>query len=288
VSTRARTHRATALRFLAASRRVKLGAGALVVLALVCFVGSAIVPMPSGGDDASAGAALGRDSSGRDVVALLLHGGRAVLGAAIVAVLVATVSGALVGAGIGLSSARRNRTLERWLEAVDTFPAIVVVALFRTIQEHPSNVPVIAAVAIVKWAEVARIVRAEGLRLGTEEFVLASRALGASRFAIARRHVIPHVSAAVGVSAALGIASVVLLDTAVSFLGMGPSTDAASWGGLLGEGLRAGGGGPLVWAPLALLTVTVAAAYLVADALRDAVDPHAVRTRSLARREPPA
>lgn len=289
MSTRARTHSATALRYLRGSRRAKLGGGALVVLALASFIGSAVVPMPSRGD--AVGSVLGTDSSGRDVLALLLHGGRAVLGTAILAVFVATIAGAFVGALVGLSSLRRNRSLERWLEAVDTFPAIVVVALFRCIEEHPSNIPVIAAVAIVKWAEVARIVRAESLRLGQEDFVLAARALGASKLSIARRHVLPHVTAAVSVSAALGIASVVLLDTAVAFLGMGPGTDAASWGELLGEGLRSAAGrplgGPLVWAPLGLLTATVAAAYLFADALRDAQDPNAVRKQSArAAREP--
>jgi peptide/nickel transport system permease protein len=285
VTTRASTHTRTALRYLGASRRAKLGAGILATLALVCGVGSLVVPLPSATARAPTPTAhwLGTDERGRDVLALILHGGTTVLGTAVLAVLAATLLGALVGAIYALAGPRHNRGLDRWLEAVDTFPAIVVVALFRAIQEHPSNLPVVAAVAIVKWAEVARIVRAEALRLATEDFVLAARALGATRLSIATRHVLPHVASALSVSASLGVASVVLLDTAVSFLGLGPRSDAPSWGGLLADGLRGGHVGPLIYAPLALTAVTVAAAYLVADAFRDAIDPTAVRLPKPAR-----
>ncbi len=279
MKTRAPTHARTALRYLGASRRARVGAGILLALALACGLGSLIVPLPSPtGVEPSPGAhLLGTDERGRDVLALILHGGTTVLGTAVVAVAAATALGALVGTIYALAGPRHNRGLERWLEAVDTFPAIVVVALFRTIQEHPSNLPVVAAVAIVKWAEVARIVRAEALRLATEDFVTAARALGATRLSIATRHVLPHVAAPLSVCASLGVASVVLLDTAVSFLGLGPSSDAPSWGGLLADGLRSGGVNALIVAPLALTAVTVAAAYLLADAFRDAVDPKAAR-----------
>ena len=175
MKTRAPTHARTALRYLGASRRARVGAGILLALALACGLGSLIVPLPS--------------PTGVE------HGGTTVLGTAVVAVAAATALGALVGTIYALAGPRHNRGLERWLEAVDTFPAIVVVALFRTIQEHPSNLPVVAAVAIVKWAEVARIVRAEALRLATEDFVTAARALGATRLSIATRHVLPHVAA---------------------------------------------------------------------------------------------
>ena len=222
---------------------------------------------------------LGTDERGRDVLARLLHGARAAVGTSVLAIALSLLLGLALGALAGSGSARWNRRLERFVEAVDTFPAIIAVAIMRTIETEPSAWSVAAGVALVKWAEIARVVRAEVLRLSLEDFVLASRALGASRLRTLARHVLPHTVGPVAVCAALGLGSVTLLETAVSFLGLGPPSDAPSWGELLAQAARHPERPMLLVAPALFIGLTVGAAFLLADAMRDATDPRAVRLR---------
>ena len=170
----------------------------------------------------------------------------------------------------------------RLVETVDTFPAIIVVALVRAIERQPSALSLVIAVSIVRWAEVARLVRAESLRVAAEDYVMAARALGASRARVFVRHVLPNAIGPVFVSSVFGIASIVLLECAISFLGMGAPTDVPTWGETLAEGAREPAHLRLVLLPGLLVLLTVGGSYLVADALRDAFDPRAIRS---ARRE---
>ncbi len=314
------THVRTALRYLARSRRARVGLVILGMLALVSTFaellassqpileigervrllpavlpdetapgseGSFRVAPPLEVDPQAISAAaleppsrahpLGTDERGRDVAALLIHGARGALGTSLLAVVASLVLGLALGALAGSGSARWNKRLERLVEAVDTFPVIVAVAVMRAIEEQPSAWSVAAGVALVKWAEVARIVRAEVLRLSLEDFVLASRALGATRTRTLWRHLLPHTVGPVAVCAAMGIASVTLLETAVSFLGLGPPTSDPSWGQLLAQAARNPERPAMLLAPSILIMLTVGAAFLLADALRDATDPHAVR-----------
>lgn len=234
----------------------------------------------------SAGHTLGTDELGRDVLSRLVHGTRIALGTSVLAIAASLVLGLALGALAGSGSARWSRRLERFVEAVDTFPAIVAVALIRAIETEPSAWSVAAGVALVKWAEVARVVRAEVLRLSNEDFVLASRALGASRVRTLLRHVLPHTVGPVAVCAALGLGSVTLLESAVSFLGLGPPSDHPSWGELLAQAARHPERPWLLIAPTVAIGLTVGAAFLLADALRDATDPRAVRLREAPGRRP--
>jgi peptide/nickel transport system permease protein len=222
---------------------------------------------------------LGTDEQGRDVAARLVHGARSALGTSALAISASLLLGLLLGALAGSGSARWNRRLERFVEAVDTVPAIVAVAVMRAIETEPSTWSVAAGVALVKWAEIARVVRAEVLRLSQEDFVLASRALGATRTRALFRHLLPHTVGPVAVCAALGIGSVTLLETAVGFLGLGPESDQPSWGDLLAQAARHPERPLLLVAPALAVGLTVGAAFLLADALRDATDPRAVRFR---------
>jgi peptide/nickel transport system permease protein len=221
---------------------------------------------------------LGTDEHGRDVVARLVHGSRTALGVSAAAIGLGILLGAVLGGLAGALRGRYERWLERLVDIVDTFPAIIVVAILRAIEGEPTPVSLVAAVAIVRWAEVARLVRTEVLRASVEDYALAARALGASRLRVLWRHLMPNAVGPVVVSSVFGVASVTLLEAAVSFLEMGGETEAPSWGELIAEAVRhPSAPWPLLLAPVFLLGATVLGSYLVADALRDALDPRTVR-----------
>jgi peptide/nickel transport system permease protein len=222
---------------------------------------------------------FGTDEKGRDLLARLVYGARSALGLSLAAVLLSGALGVLLGGLAGIRGGTSRDTLVRLVETVDTFPAIIIVALVRAIEREPSNVSLVIAVACVRWAEVARLVHAETLRAAVEEYALAARALGASRARIFLRHVLPNAVGPVTVSSVFGVASVVLLEAAISFLQMGVQTESASWGETLAEGARNPSIPRLILLPGLLLCVTVGGSYLVADALRGAMDPRAVWRR---------
>ncbi|AKT39403.1 ABC transporter permease [Chondromyces crocatus] len=222
---------------------------------------------------------LGTDMKGRDLTARLVYGARTALGLSLAAVLTGMFLGVLLGGFAGTYRGFWNDRLVRLVETVDTFPAIIMVALIRAIEREPSALSLVLAAAVVRWAEIARLVRAEVLRASAEDYVLAAKALGCSDLRVFFRHILPNALGPVIVSSVFGVTSVVLLETAISFLPMGAPAQAASWGETLAqaalhpENLRL-----LLW-PGALLLLTIGGSYLLADALRDAVDPRTVRTR---------
>jgi peptide/nickel transport system permease protein len=229
---------------------------------------------------------LGTDALGRDLAARLLYGARTALGLSLSAVLLGMLLGVALGGLAGTYRGFWNDRLVRLVETVDTFPAIIVVALVRAIEREPSALSLVIAVAIVRWAEIARLVRAEVLRASAEDYVLAAKALGSTDFRVFYRHILPNAIGPGIVSSVFGVASVVLLEAAISFLAMGAPTQAASWGETLAQAARHPGEQRLLILPGALLLLTVGGSYLVADALRDAIDPRTVRAPGPALRDP--
>ena len=222
---------------------------------------------------------LGTDALGRDLAARLVYGARTALGLSLPAVLLGMLLGVGLGGLAGVLRGFWNERLVRLVETVDTFPAIIVVALVRAIEHKPSALSLVIAVALARWAEVARLVRAEVLHASSEEYVLAARALGAPPLRIFRRHILPSAAAPAIMSSATGVASVVLLEAAMSFLQMGAPSRVASWGETLAEGARDPSRLRLILLPGLLLLITVGASYMLADALRDAIDPRSPNAR---------
>jgi peptide/nickel transport system permease protein len=220
---------------------------------------------------------LGTDAEGRDLFARLVYGARTALGLSLGAVLLGMFLGVGLGGLAGYERGFWDDRLVRLVETVDTFPAIIVVALVRAIERQPSALSLVLAVAFVRWAEIARVVRAEVVRACAEEHVLAAQALGASPLRVFTRHILPGAIGPAIVSSVFGVASVVLLEAAISFLGMGVESRVASWGETLAEGARDPARLRLLLLPGALLAATVGGTYLLAAALRDATDPRAVK-----------
>jgi peptide/nickel transport system permease protein len=222
---------------------------------------------------------FGTDLHGRDLLARVVYGARTALGVALGAVLLGMALGVVLGGLAGYYRGFWNDRLVRLVETVDTFPVIIVVALVRAIEREPSALSLVIAVAFVRWAEVARLVRAEVLRATAEDYVTAARALGCSPARIFWRHIMPNATGPVVTSSVFGVASTVLLEAAISFLELGAPIQAASWGETLAEGARQPSHLRLVLIPGLALLATVGGSYLIADALRDAFDPRTVRRR---------
>ena len=219
---------------------------------------------------------LGTDERGRDIFARLVYGARTALGVSLGAVTISLILGVALG---GLAGAYRfwNDRLVRLIETVDTFPAIIVVALVRAIEREPSTLSLVLSVSLVRWAEVARLVRALVLSAAAEDYVMAARALGASPRRIFWRHILPNAVGPVVVSSVFGVASIVLLETSISFLEMGAPASAASWGELLAQGARHPEHLRLILFPALFLLLTVGSSYVLADAFRDAMEPKVPR-----------
>jgi peptide/nickel transport system permease protein len=222
---------------------------------------------------ASAVHPLGTDAEGRDLLARLVYGARTALGLSLFAVSLGMILGTALGGLAGHARGFWDDRLVRLVETVDTFPAIIVVALVRAIERRPSALSLVLAVAFVRWAEVARLVRAEVVRATTEDYVLAARALGASPSRVFARHILPNAMGPAVVSSVFGVASVILLEATISFLGMGAESTVASWGETLAEGAHDPAHPRLLLLPGVLLLATVGGTYLLAAALRDATDP---------------
>jgi peptide/nickel transport system permease protein len=215
---------------------------------------------------------LGTDAQSHDLLARVVYGARTALGLSLGAVLLSMILGVLLGGLAGTGRGFWSDRLVRLVETVDTFPAIIVVALVRAIEREPSALSLVLAVAAVRWAEVARLVRVEVLRASTEEYATAARALGASPSRVLIRHLLPNAVGPVIVSSVFGVGSIVLLDASIAFLALGAPSYTASWGETLAEGARHPGELGLLFWPGIMLVIAVGASYLLADALRESID----------------
>jgi len=233
---------------------------------------------------------LGTDTLGRDYLSRLLYGAQASLTVGLGANFIATAIGVAVGAlaaFIGtprvhfmlLGALREVRVpveglLMRITDAVLSFPALLLaIALVAVV--GPSLGIVIVVIASVLWTGIARIVYSRVIVVRETEFVLAARALGVGQMRILIRHIMPHLISLVLVYATLGIASTVLFEATLSFLGVGIPPPGASWGREISEGLGYYVTDPrLVILPGLAIMVTILAFNLLGDALADAFDPH--------------
>ena len=221
---------------------------------------------------------LGSDSLGRDVAAGIAHGARVSLLVGAVSTVVALVIGIGLGALAGYLGGWVDDVVMRFTEFFQTIPsfvlAILLVAIFT-----PTIWSIVFAIAVVSWPPVARVVRAEFLSLRSREFVQASEVLGKSRLSIVFGDILPNALSPIVVLSSLMVASAILLESALSFLGLG-DPNLMSWGFLIGSGrsvIR------IAWwmsvFPGIAIFLTVLSLNLVGEGLSDALNPRLARAR---------
>jgi len=270
------------LRAFVRNRMALLG---LVLLALVfsgALVGPAVSPYETVGQNISErlqGPSLshpmGTDELGRDTLTRVLAGGRVSLAVGALATAVALLVGVLVGALAGFFRGWVDNVLMRLVDLMlslpDLFLLILASALFG-----PSFLTIVVIVGLVRWMNVARLTRASFLALREREFVEAAHALGVRGWRIATRHLLPNSMSPIIVAGTLGVASAILAESTLSFLGLGLQPPTASWGSMLKDAQAQVFTAPwLAVFPGLMVFVTVLAINMVGDGLRDALDPAA-------------
>jgi oligopeptide transport system permease protein len=282
---------AQALARLLRSRQALLGAALLAAILLAC------VPLPwlLGLDPVTTDPAarhlppgpahpFGTDALGRDLFARVLVGGRTSLLVGLAATASSVVIGVLVGALAGFHGGRVDEILMRFVDFLYGVPYMFLVILVMLLFSETARgdpLPVFLALGLVQWLTMARIVRGQVLSLRGMEYVLAARALGASDATILLRHLLPNTLGPIVVYATLTVPSVIILESFLSFLGLGVSL---SWGELVAEGVAVVNPLRSYWWrlfwPALFLGTTLLALNFLGDGLRDALDPRGETRRA--------
>ena len=235
---------------------------------------------------------LGTDELGRDLLLRLLEGGRISLEVGIAGALAAAVLGTAIGLVAGYRGGLLDGILMRMTDAVIALPLLPLLIVLAAIDLRKLGLPaelarsevvslyrIVALVALVGWTTVARIVRGATLSLKAQDYVRAAVALGATPTRVMLVHVLPNLASPVIVATALSIGNVILLESVLSFLGLGIAPPLASWGAMLSGAQETITIAPrLAIYPGLLIFLVVVACNLVGDGLRDALDPRTTLT----------
>jgi peptide/nickel transport system permease protein len=280
--------RAAVRRFLR-HRLAIVGVVMLATVLLLALFAPLLSPWPSNFIDFEVGARqppsathpLGTDVSGRDIWARVLYGGRTSTIVGFGAVSLYLVIGTLLGLAAGYYGGIIDQAIMRFTDTIMAIPPLLLIIVFVSVV-GPSIGSVIIVIGLLGWPVAARLVRGQLLVLREAEYIIAARVVGVPDRSILFRHMLPNILGPLTVVATFGVATAVLLESSLSFLGLGVRPPEASWGNLITEAIS-----PVVltrlpwqWVPAAIaITATVLSVNFIGDGLRDAIDPKATKGR---------
>ncbi len=269
--------------------------GAIASLALLASPIEALLGLDASSVDlfarmqpSSASHWLGTDELGRDVMVRLFHGGQVSLFVGLIAATVAATIGTVVGLTAGYFGGRADALLMRFTDSVLALPALPLLIVLAAIDLHKllpealadsenvSLLRIVLIVALLGWTTVARLVRGASLGLKEQDFVLAAVGSGGSHLRIMFRHILPNLLSPIIVAVTLSIGNVILLESVLSFLGLGIQPPMASWGNMLTNAQETIWEAPMLAIyPGLCIFVTVICFNFLGDGLQDAFDPKA-------------
>jgi peptide/nickel transport system permease protein len=258
-------------------------AGALVVVLLVAL--AVLAPWVAPRDPlyidldhkfarpGEAGFVLGADELGRDVLSRLLHAGRVSLAVGLITAVIAVLVGSVLGAVAGFYGGTADTLIMRVVDVLLSMPTIFLLLALSAFLK-PTMLTITLIIGLNSWMSVARMVRGQVLSLKEQEFVLAARAAGAGARRLIVRQLMPNAVAPVLVAATLTVATAILLESSLSYLGYGIQPPTASWGNMLNNAQSYVLYAPWVAVyPGAMISLTVLSFNFAGDGLRDALDP---------------
>ncbi|MBX3142358.1 MAG: ABC transporter permease [Trueperaceae bacterium] len=274
--------RGRAMRRFTANRMAVVGAVVVFLLVLLAVFAPQIAPYHPN-DDLFSGQRgvgpswehwMGHDHLTRDLFSRVVFGTRIALIVGITSSLISIIIGVIVGAVAGYFGGWVDEVLSFLIDALMAFPLIALLIVLAAVM-GPSLTTTIVVIGATVWARYARVVRAEVMSIRQRDFVTAAKALGAFDYRIIWRHVVPNVLTSVIVLASLQVGSIIILESALSFLGLGVRPPTATWGGILSDGRAFILRYPhIAIFPGLMIVTTVLAFNFLGDGLRDALDPH--------------
>lgn len=218
---------------------------------------------------------LGTDQVGRDVLSRLIYGGQVSLSVGIVAVAIFMLIGITLGALTGYYGGWVDMLVSRVTDIILSFPTLMLILVLVSVL-GPGLQNIMLVLGLLGWPQISRIVRAEFMRLRVQEFITAAQVIGVPTRRIILRHIMPNIMGPILVGATFGVASSILSESGLSFLGLGVQPPSASWGQMLNaaQSLTILEQKPWLWIPPgAMILISVLCINFIGDGLRDALDP---------------
>lgn len=272
-----------ALRRFRRNRGARIALGVIVALCVLAALAPLVAPyhpntpidmIALAGRPPSTAHPFGTDLISRDVLSRIIHGARISLAIGLLAVLLSITVGTLYGAVAGFIGGVTDTVMMRIIDALLSVPRILVLIAVTALWDRLSLPALIVLIGLTGWFGVSRMVRGQVMALATREFIVSARSLGADGWRVLGRHILPNVLSPVIVAATLGVGNVIILETGLSFLGLGVQPPTPSWGSIINDGAeQVAAAWWISLFPGLAIVMTVMAFNAVGDGLRDALDP---------------